>query len=323
MEKEIWEEPGLELKNKISTKKVLLILLSALIGALFIFSAVSKVFPIQYFEYIISSQLQVSQRYAALASRFVIGLEGALGLLLLINIFGYRRWVLKACLTLLLVFCIHLVYLLIAQGNDVNCGCMGSVAPMSPALSLLKNAGLIAGLLVLLKWHKPDDGMVLNVATFPMALIIIAVPFFIFPVEQQIKMPLSKLYHTTRSEHPVLELRKGKHILCFMSLSCEHCRHAAGIIAGMKKNNPALPFYFALSAGADSTRAERFADFLKETKANDIPYHFLEKEDFINMIKSSGSDGVPVILWMQDTTVIRKVNGGELDQKEIETWIAQ
>jgi hypothetical protein len=311
-------------KEKVTFKKVLLIILSAIVGAVFIFSAWSKTEPsTQYFEYVISSQLHLPQLYAAIAARFFIGLEAALGLLLLVNIFGYRRWVIKSCIALLIIFSIHLAYLLLAHGNDINCGCMGSVAPMSPIVSLLKNAGLILALIILSKWHKTDDGPILNMASFPVAAIIIAVPFFVYPMQKQLSLPLSRLYTTTLSQHPVEELRKGKHILCFMSLGCKHCRKAAGVIAVMKKNNPALPFYFALAGGSDSTRVERFHDFLAETKANNIPYHFLGEKDFIDMVKLSGSDGVPVMMWMQDTTVIRKINVDELNQKEIEQWLKQ
>lgn len=311
-------------KEKVTFKKVFLIILSVIIGAVFIFSAWSKTEPsTQYFEYVISSQLHLPQLYAAIAARFFIGLEAALGLLLLVNIFGYKRWVIKSCIALLVVFSIHLAYLLLAHGNDINCGCMGNVAPMSPAVSLLKNAGLIAALLLLSKWHKTDDGLILNITSFPVAAIIVAVPFFLFPIQKQLSLPLSRLYNTTLSQHPVEELRKGKHILCFMSLGCKHCRKAAGIIATMKKNNPALPFYFALAGGKDSTRVERFHDFLSETKANNVPYHFLGEKDFIDMVKLSGSDGVPVMMWMQDTIVIRKINVDELNQKEIEQWLKE
>ena len=316
------QEITLPEKEKVTLKKVLLIILSAIVGAVFIFSAWSKTEPsTQYFEYVISSQLHLSQTFAAIVARFFIGLEAALGLLLLVNIFGYKRWVIKSCITLLIIFSIHLVYLLLAHGNDINCGCMGNVAPMSPAVSLLKNAGLVAALLVISKWHKTDDGPVLNIISFPVAAIIIAVPFFLYPIQKQLSMPLSRLYTTKLSQHPVEELRKGKHILCFMSLGCKHCRNAAGIIAAMKRNNPALPFYFALAGGSDSTRAERFQDFLAETKADNIPYHFLGEKDFIDMVKLSGSDGVPVMMWMQDTIVIRKINEDELNQKEIEQWL--
>lgn len=310
-------------KETISGKKIVLLLLSLITGGVFIFSAWSKTNPVQYFEYIISSQLHFSQNIAAILARFFIGLEAALGLLLSISVLGHRRWVLKACLALLVLFSLHLIYLLLSQGNDINCGCMGNIAPMSPALSLLKNAGLIAAILVLIRWHHTEDSSVLNIATIPMAAIIIAVPFVLFPVKQPLVLPLTQLYTTKESEHPQVELRKGKHILCFMSLSCKHCRHAAGIIAKMKKNNPSLPFYFALAGGADSTRQERFNDFLRETQVKDIPYHFMGQKDFVDMIRAAGSEGVPVLLWMQDTTVVRKVGGNELNQKEIENWLAQ
>jgi len=304
-------------------KSIFFVILSAVIGGVFVFSAVSKTLPIAYFEYVIGSQLHTSQFVAALAARFFIGLEGALGLLLFASALGHRRWVLKACLALLVIFSLHLIYLLLTQGNDVNCGCMGNIAPMSPALSLLKNAALIAGVLVLLRYYRPNDGIVLHAAALVMTLLLVAIPYFIFPVGKPLVMPLSRLYTTTGSEHPATELRRGKHILCFMSLSCKHCRHAASIIASMKKNNPSLPFYFALAGGTDSTRDERFRDFLAETGAKDIPYHFMGQKDFVDMVQASGSEGVPVLLWMQDTTVVRKVNGNELNQKEIEAWLGK
>jgi hypothetical protein len=321
MENETWEAPVPDTRKKITAGKILWVLLSCLIGALFVFSAISKAWSVPYFEYIISSQVQVSHELAAWAARFFIGFEGALGLLLFINILGYRRWVIKACLALLLIFCIHLLYLLFSQGNDVDCGCMGNLVPMTPGLSLLKNAGLVTGLLILLRWYKPNESRVLHIAAIPVTLIFTAIPFFLFPVQKQLSLPLTKLYTTQQSEHPKEELRKGKHVLCFMSLSCEHCRHAAAMIAKMKRSNPSLPFYFALSGGTDSTRAIRFASFMNETQARNIPYHFLEKDDFINMVMLTGSKGVPVILWMQDTTIIRRMDGSELDQKEIETWL--
>jgi hypothetical protein len=305
-------------------RKILLIGLSVLIGLLFIFSAYTKTSPIQYFEYTIESQVHLPHSLASFLARFFIGLEAGLGLLLVTNIFGYRRWVLKACTALLIVFSIHLLYLLISHGNDVNCGCMGDIVPMSPVVSLLKNAGLLIGLVILLKWHETKDGPILDFGSMAVGAIVIAVPFMMFPVEQQIKMPLSRLYTSTTSQHPSIELRKGKHILCFMSLTCPHCRHAAQKIVAMEKQNPSLPFYFALASGTDSTREERFKDFVDYTKMKNIPYHFMGTKDFVDMIRYAGSNGVPVVLWMQDTTVVRKVaNPDDLNLKEIESWLLQ
>lgn len=305
-------------------RKLLLIILSVLLGAVFVFSAWSKTQPnLSYFEFIIQNQVHLPIKTAAIAARFFIGLEAGLGLLLLANIFGIKRWVLKAAIALLIVFSLHLIYLVIAQGNGVNCGCMGNVAPMSPLASLLKNAAMLTALFVLLKWHKTEDGAFLNYGSFGLAALLIIVPFIIFPFTQQIKMPLSKLYESTTSQRPTMELRKGKHILCFMSLTCSHCRDAAKKIVKLKKENPTLPFYFALASGTDSTRERRFKDFVADTKMKDIPYNFLGQKDFVDMVVASGSNGVPVILWMQDTIAVRHVNMDDLTQADLNAWLIQ
>jgi len=76
-----------------------------------------------------------------------------------------------------------------------------------------------------------------------------------------------------------------------------------------------------MDAGSDSTRAERYTDFLNETNADNIPHHFVPSLEFVQMVQASGSDGVPVILWLQDSTILRKVTPSELNRKEIENWL--
>lgn len=303
--------------------KILLVLLSVSMGAFFIFSAYTKTEPVQYFEYTISSQLHLPWFLSALLARFFIGLELALGLLMVVNVFGYRRWVLKLSFGLLVVFSLHLILLWITQGNDVNCGCMGSIAPMTPAQSLLKNAGLLLLMAVLLRFYKSNDGKVLNIVSVPAALIPVVIVFILFPMKQQLNLPLSRLYAPTQLEQPKTELRQGRHILCFMSLGCSHCRDAAKIIAGMKRKSPFLPYYIIFPSGTDSTRAQRLADFMDETKADNIPYHFVSQKDFVDMVHLSGSDGVPCIFWMKDSTIIRKITIPELNLAETEEWLKQ
>lgn len=303
--------------------RISLILLSVVIGGIFIFSAYSKTEPVQYFEYTINSQLHLSWNLSALLARFFIGLELALGLLMVVNVFGYRKWVLKLSLGLLVLFSMHLVLLWITQGNDVNCGCMGRIAPMTPLQSLLKNTGLIIATIVLLRFYKTEDGKTLNMLTLPVSLILVAIPFVIFPLKQPLTLPLSRLYAADQKEQPKAELRQGRHILCFMSLSCSHCRDAAKIITAMKRKSPFLPYYIVFANGTDSTRDARLADFMADTKADNIPYHFIDQEDFVDMIHRSGSDGVPSIFWMKDTTIIRKISIPELNLAETQEWLKQ
>ncbi len=297
------------------------ILLSVVIGGMFLFSAWSKLNPIEYFEYTIYSQLPVPQKAAALLARFFIGLEAALGLLITVNILGHKKWILKSCILLLIIFSIHLIYLLLTVGNDVNCGCMGNILPMSPLLSLLKNIGLIVAALILNRIYKRTDSKTIQLIAIAVFVVFIALPFIIFPVQKRSQLPVSKLYTSSESQIPTVDLRTGKHILCFMSLSCPHCRDAARMFATMKESNPALPVYFALSAGDTATLEERLEDFMQDTKASSIPHHFMSPKDFTDMIILSGSNGVPVMLWMEDSTIVRKVNVMELNQKEIELWL--
>ncbi len=169
--------------------KILLILLAVVLGGFFVFSAYSKTEPVQYFEYTINSQLHLSWTLSAVLARFFIGLELALGLLMMVNVFGYRRWVLKFSMGMLILFSLHLVLLWITQGNDVNCGCMGRIAPMSPLVSLLKNILLIAALAVLIRFYKTGDDKVLNIITLPVGLILIAIPFLSIPQSNRLTCP--------------------------------------------------------------------------------------------------------------------------------------
>lgn len=276
-----------------------------------------------YFEFVIADQLKISASVAAIAARALIGLEAALGLLLLLNTFGYKRWVVKLSVVLLCVFSAHLVYLLLTVGNDVNCGCMGSIAPMSPALSLLKNIGMLLICWILLRRHKPTDAAWLQWTTLPVAISIIILPFVLYPLGRQLQMPFSLLYQKEMAvSPPKMELRKGKHIVCFMSLGCGHCRDAATILSEMKAKNQQMPIHISLATNEDDTlRLQRFDDFLQETKAENLTFQFLYKKAFMEMIKASESNGVPVILWMQDTTVVRKLNVHELNLKEAERWL--
>lgn len=308
---------------KPSISQLLLLVLALIIGSVFLFSAWSKTEPIAYFEYTIQSQLPVSAWLAAFMARFFIGLEAALGILFVVNIPGYKKWVPKVSLGLLLLFSLHLVYLWIRQGNDVNCGCMGVIAPMSPFQSLLKNLGLMLGILLWQHYYDPKQNKLSHLISAFLPLVLIALPFFLYPVSGPVSLPISKMYSPDQEEQPLTELRQGKHVLSFMSLGCRHCRHAATLLQEMKTNNPELPFYIVFPKIAGDTLAAGLSDFIEATHISTIPYHFLKEKDYIDFIKASGSDGIPVILWMKDTHIVRKITIPELNQKELEQWLKE
>lgn len=305
------------------------IIISALLGIFFIFSAWTKTRPnLQYFEFTIHNQIGVSELLSAVAARFFIGLEAALGLMMLISVFGRKKWVLKICLGLLVVFSIHLILLWISQGSEVDCGCMGSIVKMNPWVSLIKNIVLMVVVGLLLRFAPDESNGYNHVLSIVVTIIIIATPFILFPIGV-IQMPVSALYTQKQPEKPNEEIGKGKHIVCFMSLTCPHCRDAATLIEEISQKYPKIPFYiFFPNEKNDTIQQLQLKDFMQQTKVKSIPYSFILRETFVDMVKAAGEDGVPTMLWLNDSNVVRKMEIPDLEDtamiaREMNDWLLQ
>ena len=127
-------------------------LIKIIISALFIVSAVAKMYPSPYFAI---STFEVKQLYplgfseaiAPWFSRILIGIELALGFLILQNNY-LKKIVIPATIALLAVFVAHLSYeTFINGGNSGNCGCFGELIPMTPIEAIIKNI-IAIGLLI-------------------------------------------------------------------------------------------------------------------------------------------------------------------------------
>ena len=115
-----------------------------IISFLFIVSAIAKMYPSPYFAI---STFEVKQLYplgfseiiAPWFSRILIGIELALGILILQNNF-LRKLIIPVTILLLAVFIGHLSYVTFATGgNSGNCGCFGELIPMTPIEAIIKN----------------------------------------------------------------------------------------------------------------------------------------------------------------------------------------
>ena len=162
-----------------------------LISFLFLLSAVAKLYPSPYFAI---STFEVKQLYpmgftestAAYFSRILIGIEFALGLLLLQKNY-LRSIVIPATILLLAVFTTHLsIESYLNGGNSGNCGCFGSLLPMTPIQAIIKNviAILFLGWLFIIipKVNESKDNFfVLTSVTFGMILML----FMLAPIQPQ------------------------------------------------------------------------------------------------------------------------------------------
>jgi len=136
-------------------------ILRLIISALFIVSAVAKLYPSPYFAI---STFEVKQLYplgfsegfAPYFSRILIGIEFALGIAILLKDY-LKKITIPATILLLSVFVIHLSYTTFVSGNAGNCGCFGELIPMTPVEAIIKNI-IAIGLLVWLFKILPADG---------------------------------------------------------------------------------------------------------------------------------------------------------------------
>jgi hypothetical protein len=171
------------------------------ISFLFLLSAVAKLYPSPYFAI---STFEVKQLYplgfsgdvAPFFSRILIGIEFALGILILQKHY-LRKLVIPATLLMLAVFTTHLSIVTFQNGgNSGNCGCFGSLLPMTPIQAILKNVIAMILLVILLKiMPKKDESKsnfwVLTTTTVSFILLL----FMIAPMQAE-----SNLVDVTGSE---------------------------------------------------------------------------------------------------------------------------
>lgn len=128
--------------------------LRIVVSALFILSAVAKLskghlldspyFAISTFEVKQLYPMGFSEGFAPYFSRTLIGIEMALGLLLLQKNW-LRKFIIPVTTLLLLVFIGHLTYVtFLSGGTSGNCGCFGELLPMTPIEAIIKNVVAVA-----------------------------------------------------------------------------------------------------------------------------------------------------------------------------------
>lgn len=308
-------------------KKIISILLSVSLGGIFIFSAASKIYPMEPFEFQFVDLGIASWKTAPYIARLFIALEFFLGMLLLLNI-SLKKITLKLAVALLFFFCIYLVFRIITEGNTGNCGCFGELVKMSPLEGIIKNIVLILASIIAYfsveneLWAKKWEIRIIPI----LAIGALCLGFFIYPIDAaksssidkasiNYRVPLELMYDSTQTEKPTIDLMKGKHIVAFLSLTCSHCRVAAKKLYVIHKKNPMLPIYIALNG-----EKELLPEFFDDTNTKSIPHNlFLGPEKWMQV----AGFALPNILYIDNSIVKKKCDGAEISQEDMEQWMQQ
>jgi uncharacterized membrane protein YphA (DoxX/SURF4 family) len=313
--------------------KLFFFLLCSFMGLVFLYSGYTKLHPIEPFEYTFVDLGIGGWRLAPFIARFMIGLEFFIGFLLIMGLY-IRRFTIKLTVISLIVFCIYLVFVMATTGNNGNCGCFGTAISMTPLQALIKNIIMIAVSLLI---YKFDDGFSFfyespgfkkfsKILAILLALTAFALPHilnyvdlsfseaYLVKKEDSYKLELDSVYKYNKIYKAPQTLSKGKHIISFMSLTCPHCRIAAKKLKLIKEKNPAISMFLVLNGDYD-----KIQPFFDDTKARNIDYCILNGQSFVYL----GGLNLPAIYLVNNSVVEANVNYMELDQAEIEKWLAK
>jgi hypothetical protein len=301
-------------------KRIFGILLLLSLSAVFFFSAISKIFSFEAFQWTFIDMGVKSTITASVIAHLFIGLEFLIAVFLLFHIY-LRQVTYPATIVLLLLLTGYLSILVLKQGNNGNCGCFGDWLYMKPLTAIWKNLAMIAATALLyfiypVKPYKHQEWIatVLGMAAF-------VIPFVLSPLDignqpDKVSEPIKlELLYQPNQVQPGVDLRKGKHIIAFMSLTCPHCRKAAYLLHIIKQNHPEIPIYFVLSGHPDNLK-----NFFDDTHSIAVPHMlFRNTSDFIEL----AGPGVPAIYWVNNSVIERKANYYQLDPQIMLQWLKE
>jgi len=289
-------------------------ILRIIFGFLFIVSAVLKLNPIEFFELVILDTTIPSKVFAVYFSRFIIGLEFALGWFFVFNF--KPKLTLRFSFLLLVAFTVQTLYIWITQGQNSNCGCFGIYLDFGPAESFTKNIFLLVLNLLLIFKNKTQkkSSRILKIMK-PLGFILLILPFILFPPSwylsgdeetletKSFPIPLNEL----PNENNQLNFEKGEYLLAFFSTSCIHCIRASYELSITQKNST-IPSVILFFVG----KKEIIPIFFEKSNSN-FPFEFFEDKSFVKITGGS----FPILYHLKDGEVLHKYKGDGISIKNL------
>ncbi|MBP5984054.1 MAG: protein tlpB [Fluviicola sp.] len=317
--------------------------LRIIVSLLFLVSALAKLYPSPFlalttFEIKQLVPMGFSQDFGAWFSRTLIGCEFALGILMLQQNF-YKRLIIPATALLLLIFCFQLSYEIIATGNKGNCGCFGTLLPMTPLQALIKNIVAIGILTYLFgiatKHNDKRNWWVLSTVTFACIMTVFMVGMkpasTVKTLDNEevsidttvIKKPViidaistinTKTIDTVvlKKEEPKQaksgfanvypSIDKGRKILCFFAPGCEHCKETAKQLTQLKNQIKDFPEINIAFMEEEVELIPDFFAFAGKKYTNKV----LDIATFWTVI---GNRDTPAVFYIWNGNIIKEYNG--------------
>ena len=272
--------------------------LQLLLAITFLFSAYTKAVGPGFFEITLMDQGIAPNRFiSAYLARFFIGLEFALGFLMLFPF--YIKQLMQFTFFLLGGFTLHLIYLW-SIGDTDNCGCFGEMISMTPEQSIIKNIIMLAISLAVFK--TAETKKIKKTIPVVFSAVTIISMWIILPIPNHNEFPFDSFTHfETRGR---VDMSSGEKLVAIFNLDCEHCQETANELGKLKRSVENFPELYVLYFQEGSTSIEDFESITQSS----FPYDLIEVNTFFDLIGDSPprvynlKDGKVLEIWDTDIT---------------------
>ena len=272
--------------------------LQLLLAITFLFSAYTKAVGPGFFEITLMDQGVAPNRFiAAYMARFFIGLEFALGFLMLFPFF--LKQLIQITFFLIGGFTLHLIYLW-SIGDTDNCGCFGEMISMTPEQSIIKNIIMLALAFIVFKTAETKKVRKTIPIVFSAATIISM--WIILPIPNHNEFPFERFTHFEPRGR--VDLSSGEKLVAVFNLDCEHCQETATELGVLKRSIENFPEFFVLYFKEGSTSVKDFESITQSS----FPYDLIEVNTFFDLIGDSPprvynlKDGKVLEIWDNNIT---------------------
>ena len=292
--------------------------LKVLLGLVFIVSAILKVVDMDKFEIYVYSYHFFSLNSSFIVARLAIILELVLGIGLVSHTLHKMYWwgsvAMLGVYTLLLIYALNL-------GRTDSCHCFGDFLQLDPKQSLIKNGVLILLFLLIFRmesWKTPFRWLILCFAVIAssIAVFVISPPDNLTSNSDPEKNLQSELFNEMLDDAPLdaLNLREGKQVICFFSMSCEYCQMAAHKLSLMQQ------FYSFPKENITYLfigNEEGIAGFYEQSES--AQYRDVLYPDVARLLKAVNGN-LPVIVFLEDGVVMYECGFRNMSESEIKAF---
>jgi hypothetical protein len=297
-------------------KNKLPLLARILISALFLLSALAKLYPTplygitKVFEEGQLIPMGFSEGLAPFISRIIIGFEFFIAFAILQRNY-IKKLVVPSTILLLLIFSIDLS-IKIFSGDTENCGCFGQLIPMTPLEALIKNIFTLLLLFYIYKnvKDKKDSNFLLLFSSY---LLILVMMFSLLPIPSNSSAKQMSSFSSYVEKD--FDINNGKKILCFFDAGCEHCMDAAKSLTSISEEIIDFPDVHIVFSDTEEAKIPDFLNYAGKDYSFQVVAFYNPDDEINSYLEILGFEYEnPVVIYLNNGNQMRFFDGTSSNQ---------